>query len=98
MPLIITHGWPGSIVEFTKVIAPLADPVTHGGDAADAFDVVCPSLPGFGFSDKPDVKGWGVERIATCWASLMSQLGYDTYAAQGGDWGSALTTALRAQG
>jgi epoxide hydrolase len=97
MPLIITHGWPGSIVEFSKVIAPLVDPVAHGGDAADAFHVVCPSLPGFGFSDKPPVKGFGVERIASCWASLMSQLGYERYAAQGGDWGSGVTTALGAQ-
>jgi pimeloyl-ACP methyl ester carboxylesterase len=97
MPLIITHGWPGSIVEFTKVIEPLTDPTAHGGDAADAFHVVCPSLPGFGFSDKPGIKGWGVERIATCWAALMAHLGYDSYGAQGGDWGSAVTTALGAQ-
>src|SRR5215470_6721211 len=69
MPLIITHGWPGSIVEFTKVIEPLTDPTAHGGDAADAFHVVCPSLPGFGFSDKPGIKGCGVEKIATCWSS-----------------------------
>ena len=90
MPLIVTHGWPGSIVEFTKVIEPLADPTAHGGDASDAFHVVCPSLPGFGFSDKPASKGFGVERIAGCWAGLMAKLGYERYAAQGGDWGSAV--------
>jgi pimeloyl-ACP methyl ester carboxylesterase len=97
MPLIITHGWPGSIVEFTKVIEPLTNPTAFGGDAADAFHLVCPSLPGFGFSDKPKTKGWGVERIASCWAALMAQLGYERYAAQGGDWGSGVTTALGAQ-
>jgi epoxide hydrolase len=96
MPLIVTHGWPGSIVEFMKVIEPLADPVADGGDAADAFHVVCPSLPGFAFSDKPQAKGFGVERIAQTWASLMARLGYASYGAQGGDWGSAVTTALGA--
>jgi epoxide hydrolase len=97
MPLIITHGWPGSIVEFTKVIEPLTNPTAYGGDAADAFHLVCPSLPGFAFSDKPKSKGCGVERIATMWATLMADLGYPRYAAQGGDWGSAVTTALGAQ-
>jgi pimeloyl-ACP methyl ester carboxylesterase len=97
MPLILTHGWPGSIVEFIKVIEPLADPAAHGGGAGDAFHVVCPSLPGFGFSDKPSTKGFGVERIAQSWASLMARLGYASYGAQGGDWGSAVTTALGAQ-
>jgi pimeloyl-ACP methyl ester carboxylesterase len=97
MPLIITHGWPGSIVEFSKVIEPLTDPTAHGGEAADAFHLVCPSLPGFGFSDKPKSRGCGVERIASLWAALMAQLGYERYAAQGGDWGSAVTTALGAQ-
>lgn len=97
MPLIMTHGWPGSIVEFTKVIGPLTNPTAHGGEAADAFHLVCPSLPGFGFSDKPRTTGWGVERIASCWAALMAKLGYDRYAAQGGDWGSGVTTALGAQ-
>lgn len=96
MPLILTHGWPGSIVEFMKVIEPLADPAAHGGDASDAFHVVCPSLPGFAFSDKPSAKGFGVERIAQSWASLMARLGYTDYGAQGGDWGSAVTTALGA--
>ena len=97
MPLIITHGWPGSIVEFHKVIEPLTDPTAHGGNAADAFHVVCPSLPGFGFSAKPATTGWGVDRIASSWAVLMDRLGYKRYGAQGGDWGSAVTTALGAQ-
>ena len=97
MPLIITHGWPGSIVEFMEVIEPLTDPTAHGGDANDAFHLVCPSLPGFAFSDKPRSAGWGVERIASCWGALMAGLGYQRYAAQGGDWGSAVTTALGAQ-
>jgi epoxide hydrolase len=97
MPLIITHGWPGSIVEFHKVIEPLTNPTAFGGDAADAFHVVCPSLPGFGFSAKPAATGWGVDRIALAWASLMDRLGYRRYGAQGGDWGSAVTTALGAQ-
>jgi epoxide hydrolase len=97
MPLIFTHGWPGSIVEFQKVIEPLTDPTAFGGDAADAFHLVCPSLPGFGFSAKPATTGWGVDRIALAWASLMQRLGYDRYGAQGGDWGSAVTTSLGAQ-
>jgi epoxide hydrolase len=97
MPLIITHGWPGSIVEFQKVIEPLTNPTAFGGDAADAFHLVCPSLPGFGFSAKPTTTGWGVDRIARAWASLMDRLGYARYGAQGGDWGSAVTTALGAQ-
>ena len=97
MPLIITHGWPGSVVEFHKVIEPLTDPTAHGGDAADAFHVVCPSLPGFGFSAKPTTTGWGVDRIASAWAKLMDRLGYARYGAQGGDWGSAVTTSLGAQ-
>ena len=97
MPLIITHGWPGSIVEFHKVIEPLTNPTAFGGDAADAFHLVCPSLPGFGFSAKPTTTGWGVDRIARAWASLMDRLGYTRYGAQGGDWGSAVTTALGAQ-
>ena len=97
MPLILTHGWPGSVVEFHKVIAPLTDPTAHGGSAADAFHVVCPSLPGFGFSAKPTTTGWGVDRIAAAWATLMDRLGYPRYGAQGGDWGSAVTTSLGAQ-
>ena len=97
MPLLITHGWPGSVVEFHKVIAPLTDPTAHGGHAADAFHVVCPSLPGFGFSGKPKATGWGLDRIAQAWASLMDRLGYARYGAQGGDWGSAVTSSLGAQ-
>ena len=95
-PLIITHGWPGSVVEFHKVIEPLTNPTAFGGNASDAFHVVCPSLPGFGFSGKPTSTGWGVERIGTAWATLMARLGYDHYFAQGGDWGSAVTTAIGA--
>ena len=95
-PIIITHGWPGSIVEFHKVIDPLVDPPKFGGSADDAFHVVCPSLPGFGFSGKPTSTGWGVERIAAAWATLMGRLGYDRYFAQGGDWGSAVTTNIGA--
>ena len=96
-PLVITHGWPGSIVEFHKVIEPLTNPTEHGGNADDAFHVICPALPGFGFSGKPTTTGWGVERIADAWAALMAGLGYDRYFAQGGDWGSAVTRALGAQ-
>lgn len=96
LPLIITHGWPGSIVEFHKVLEPLTDPTAHGSDAAHAFHVVVPSLPGFGFSGKPTETGWGVDKIADVFAELMARLGYDRYVAQGGDWGSAITTALGA--
>ena len=96
LPLIITHGWPGSVIEFLKVIGPLTDPAAHGGDPADAFHVVCPSLPGFGWSDKPDHTGWGIPRIAATWEQLMLRLGYDRFAAQGGDWGSMVTAALGA--
>lgn len=96
-PLIITHGWPGSVVEFHKVIDPLVDPVAHGGSAADAFHVICPSLPGYGFSDKPAETGWGVNKIAQVWDVLMRRLGYETYFAQGGDWGSAVTTEIAVQ-
>lgn len=98
LPLIITHGWPGSVVEFLKVIGPLTDPTADGGSPADAFHVVCPSLPGYGFSDKPTSAGWGVPRIAAAWAELMSRLGYDRYGAQGGDWGAAVAMALGATG
>jgi epoxide hydrolase len=93
-PLVLTHGWPGSVVEFLDVIGPLVDPASHGGDAADAFHVVCPSLPGYGFSARPAETGWGSVRIADAWAVLMSRLGYDRFAAQGGDWGASVTTAL----
>jgi pimeloyl-ACP methyl ester carboxylesterase len=97
MPLVITHGWPGSIVEFHKVIEPLANPTAHGGEARDAFHVVCPSLPGYGFSDKPAKNGWNVQRIARAWAQLMPRLGYRRYAAQGGDWGAMVTTCIGVQ-
>lgn len=96
-PLIITHGWPGSIVEFQKVIGPLTDPVSHGGSADDAFHLVCPSLPGYGFSAKPNKPGWDVSKIATVWNQLMLRLGYDKYFAQGGDWGAAVTDAIGTQ-
>jgi pimeloyl-ACP methyl ester carboxylesterase len=94
MPLIITHGWPGSVMEFMKIIGPLTDPVAHGGKAEDAFHLVMPSLPGFGFSQKPADAGWGVPRIAMAWITLMQRLGYERWAAQGGDWGSAVTTTI----
>ena len=93
-PLIITHGWPGSIIEFHKVIQPLVDPTKHGGKAEDAFHIVCPSLPGYGFSGKPSQSGWGVEKIAETWDLLMVRLGYENYGAQGGDWGAAVTTQI----
>lgn len=94
VPLILTHGWPGSVLEFMKVLGPLTDPVAHGGEAKDAFHVVCPTLPGFGFSDKPAGTGWGVHRIADAWAELMARLGYQRYFAQGGDWGASVATIL----
>ena len=97
VPLLITHGWPGSVVEFHKIIEPLADPANHGGDAADAFHVVCPSLPGYGFSGKPTATGWGVGKIADVWDTLMEHIGYQRYFAQGGDWGAAVTTAIAMQ-
>lgn len=91
----MTHGWPGSILEFRKMIGPLTDPVAHGGQASDAFHLVIPALPGFGFSDKPRSTGWGVGKTAAAWAQLMERLGYgQRWAAQGGDWGAAVTTAL----
>ncbi len=96
-PLVMTHGWPGSIVEFQKVIGPLSDPVAHGGNAEDAFHVVCPTLPGYGFSGKPTETGWGVQKIADAWAELMARLGYEKYVAQGGDWGSMVTSCIGAQ-
>jgi pimeloyl-ACP methyl ester carboxylesterase len=94
LPLVLTHGWPGSVVEFLKVIGPLTDPPAYGGEASDAFHVVCPSLPGYGFSDKPTSPGWGVERIAATWIALMARLGYNRYGAQGGDWGTTITTII----
>ena len=92
LPLLITHGWPGSIAEFQKVIEPLVNPTS--GRAEDAFHVICPSLPGYGFSGKPSRTGWGVDKIAQVWDTLMVRLGYDRYGAQGGDWGAAVTTQI----
>jgi epoxide hydrolase len=94
MPLILTHGWPGSVMEFMKVIGPLTDPTAHGGKAEDAFHVVAPSLPGYAFSDKPTTAGWGVAKIAGAWITLMARLGYTRWVAQGGDWGAAVTTGI----
>ena len=94
LPLLLTHGWPGSVIEFLDAIGPLTDPAAHGGDPADAFHVVAPSLPGFGFSDKPTTTGWGVERIAAAWITLMNRLGHGRFVAQGGDWGAMITTQL----
>jgi pimeloyl-ACP methyl ester carboxylesterase len=96
MPLLLTHGWPGSVIEFLDVLGPLTDPTAFGGRADDAFHVVVPSLPGFGFSDKPTAPGWNTARIARAWAQLMVRLGYEHYLAQGGDWGSFITTELAA--
>ena len=97
MPLIITHGWPGSVFEQMKLIGPLTDPTKYGGRAEDAFDVVIPSLPGFGFSDRPTEAGWNLERIGRAWALLMKQLGYTRYVAQGGDWGAGVVEAMGRQ-
>ena len=97
LPLIITHGWPGSIMELLKVIDPLTDPVAHGGRAEDAFDLVIPSIPGFGFSGKPGGTGWDPDHIAQAWAELMKRLGYTRYVAQGGDWGAPITSAMARQ-
>jgi len=97
LPLIVTHGWPGSIVEQLKIIEPLTDPTAHGGSAADAFDVVIPSLPGHGFSGKPAGRGWDPARIARAWVELMKRLGYTRFVAQGGDWGAAVTQAMGIQ-
>jgi epoxide hydrolase len=97
IPVVFTHGWPGSVVEFLGVIEALRHPAAHGGSAADAFHVVCPTLPGYGFSDRPAEPGWGVDHIADQWAELMTALGYERFGAQGGDWGSAVTTRIGAQ-
>jgi pimeloyl-ACP methyl ester carboxylesterase len=97
LPLIITHGWPGSIIELLGVIGPLADPTAHGGSAEDAFDLVLPSLPGYGFSAEPTQLGWNVGRVAGAWAELMHRLGYTRYVAQGGDVGAAVTDAMGRQ-
>jgi pimeloyl-ACP methyl ester carboxylesterase len=97
LPLIVTHGWPGSIVEQLKIIDPLTNPTAYGKSAADAFDVVIPSLPGYGFSGKPAAIGWGPERIARAWTVLMKRLGYTKFAAQGGDWGAIVTDMMGVQ-
>ena len=94
MPLLITHGWPGSVIEQLKVIGPLTDPTAHGGTAEDAFDVVIPSLPGYGFSGKPTGTGWDPTHIARAWGELMKRLGYTRFVAQGGDWGSPVTSEM----
>jgi pimeloyl-ACP methyl ester carboxylesterase len=96
LPLIITHGWPGSVIEFMKIIGPLTDPTAHGGRAEDAFHVIVPSLPGHGFSDKATETGWGIPRIAGAWITLMRRLGYTRWVAQGGDGGSVVTTIIGA--
>ncbi len=94
LPLIMTHGWPGSFLEFVKVIGPLSDPESHGGHAEDAFDVVVPSMPGFGFSGRPQAPGWNPERVAGAWIELMRRLGYRRYVSQGGDWGALVTDVM----
>src|SRR6266446_1697555 len=94
LPILLTHGWPGSIAEFIKIIRPLTNPTEHGGRARDAFHVVVPSVPGFGFSDQPTETGWTMSRIASAWSELMQRLGYRRWVAQGGDWGAGVTTAL----
>ncbi|MBX4959786.1 epoxide hydrolase family protein [Rhizobium lentis] len=94
LPIIVTHGWPGSVIEQMKIIEPLTDPVSAGGSASDAFDVVIPSIPGYGFSGKPTERGWDPVRIARAWIELMQRLGYDKYVAQGGDWGDAVTEQM----
>lgn len=97
LPVIITHGWPGSVIEQIKIVEPLTNPTEYGGSASDAFDVVIPSMPGYGFSGKPGTTGWGPERIAHAWGVLMTRLGYTEYVAQGGDWGSIVTEMMGVQ-
>jgi pimeloyl-ACP methyl ester carboxylesterase len=97
LPLIITHGWPGSVVEMLNVVGPLTDPTAHGGDAEDAFDVVVPSMPGYGFSGKPTATGWDPVHIAEAWIALMRRLGYTRFVAQGGDWGAQITDVIGAE-
>jgi len=98
LPLIITHGWPGSVIEQLKIIGPLTDPTAYGGSAADAFDLVIPSMPGYGLSGKPAVVGWDQARIARAWVVLMKRLGYTKFVAQGGDWGAIITDVMASQG
>lgn len=97
LPLIVTHGWPGSVLEQLKLVEPLTDPTAHGGKASDAFHLVIPSMPGYGYSGKPTTPGWGPERIARAWATLMNRLGYTRYVAQGGDWGALITQLMAKQ-
>lgn len=97
MPLIVTHGWPGSVIEQLKIIGPLTDPTAHGGSASDAFDVVIPSLPGFGYSGKPTEPGWGPDRIASAWVELIKRLGYTQFVAHGGDWGGMVSDVMGTQ-
>jgi len=97
LPVIVTHGWPGSVIEMLNVIGPLTDPTAFGGEAADAFDVVIPSIPGYGFSDKPTTTGWGPVHVADAWIILMRRLGYERYVAQGGDWGAQITDVMGAK-
>ena len=97
LPVIITHGWPGSVIELLAVIDPLTNPTAHGGSAADAFDVVIPSIPGYGYSGKPRETGWGPDRIARAWTELMKRLGYTRFVAQGGDWGAIITDVIAVQ-
>jgi pimeloyl-ACP methyl ester carboxylesterase len=97
MPLMMTHGWPGSVFELLKAVGPLTDPTAHGGRAEDAFDLVIPSLPGYGFSGKPTGSGWDPDHIARAWAELMKRLGYNSFVAQGGDWGAPVTSAMARQ-
>jgi pimeloyl-ACP methyl ester carboxylesterase len=97
LPMIMTHGWPGSVLELLKVIGPLTDPPAHGGRAEDAFDLVLPSMPGYGFSGRPTSTGWGPDRIARAWAELMARLGHRRYVSQGGDWGSVISDVMARQ-
>lgn len=97
LPVIVTHGWPGSIIEQLKIIEPLTNPTAHGGSAADAFDVVIPSMPGYGFSGKPTTTGWDTQRIGRAWNVLMKRLGYERYVAQGGDWGALIVDVMGVQ-
>jgi pimeloyl-ACP methyl ester carboxylesterase len=97
LPVIITHGWPGSVIELLAIIDPLTNPTAHGASASDAFDVVIPSMPGYGYSGKPGETGWGPARIARAWTELMKRLGYAQFVAQGGDWGAIITDVMAAQ-
>src|SRR6476660_5575478 len=97
LPLIVTHGWPGSVIEQLKIVDPLTNPTAHGASASDAFHLVIPSMPGYGFSGKPTTSGWGPERIARAWAVLMGRVGYTQYVAQGGDWGALIVDMMGVQ-